>query len=131
MDHKRIIAVHHSCPVDIYFQSLYCCSPERCFIMFNFISACLDVLYVLVGSDPASFGLRSLHTLVGSLRVPVFSQKRHAGASHGNRDVALGVGVTAPDAGACASQDDRGHVDRSAAVLVALLPGRTGQASFA
>lgn len=80
--------------------------------------------------ERSGFGLGSLQTLVAVVAVPLLLQQRHTGAPHGDGDVDLGVGVTAADAGARSPQDDRGSVDRSAAVLVALLAVRADQAAF-
>lgn len=78
----------------------------------------------------SGFGLGSLQALVAPLAVPLLLQQRHTGAAHRDGDVDLGVGVATADAGAGSLEDDGGRVDRSAAVLVALLAVRPDQAAL-
>lgn len=78
----------------------------------------------------SSFGLSSLKAVVSFLTVSFLLHQRHTGASHGHRDVDLGVGVASTYTGASSPQDDGGSVDRSAAVLLAPLPVRPYQAAF-
>lgn len=76
------------------------------------------------------FGLCSLQALVAVLAVPLLLQQRHTGASHSDGDVDLNVRVAAAETGARSLQDDRGSIDRSAAVLVTLLTVRSDQAAL-
>lgn len=76
------------------------------------------------------FGLCSLQALVALLAAPPLLQQRHAGASHRDGHVDLRVRVAAAEAGARSLQDDGRSVDRSAAVLVALLPERSDQTAL-
>lgn len=78
----------------------------------------------------SGFGLSSLQALVALLAAPPLLQQRHAGASHRDGHVDLRVGVAAAEAGARSLQDDGRSVDRSAAVLVALLPERSDQTAL-
>lgn len=78
----------------------------------------------------SAFGPRSPQALVPVPAVPLLLQPRHAGASHRDGDVDLGVGVAAADAGARPPQDDGRRVDGSAAVLVALHPVRSDQTAL-
>lgn len=90
-------------------------------LLSHFLS-CRDELF--------SFGLCSRQALVALLVASLLLQQRHTGASHSDGDVALDVGVTAADTGARSPQDDGGRVDRSAAVLAALLTMRSDQAAL-
>lgn len=78
----------------------------------------------------SGFGLSSLQALVALLAAPPLLQQRHAGASHRDGHVDLRVRVAAAEAGARSLQDDGRSVDRSAAVLVALLPERSDQTAL-
>lgn len=75
-------------------------------------------------------GPRSLQAVVPSLPAPLLLHQRHAGAAHRDGDVNLGVRVPSSDAGTGSLQDDRRSVDRSAAVLLALLAGASEQTAL-
>lgn len=77
-----------------------------------------------------SFGPSSPRALVAAVAAPPLLQQRHTGASHRDGDVDLRVWVAASDAGAGSLQDDGRRVDRSAAVLVALLPVKAEQTAL-
>lgn len=75
-------------------------------------------------------GPRSLQAVVPSLPAALLLHQRHAGAAHRDGDVNLGVGVPSSHAGARPLQDDRRSVDRSAAVLLALLARASEQTAL-
>lgn len=80
---------------------------------------------------PPCFPACRVQPLQALLPVSFLLHQGSAGAPHSHRDVELGVGVASSHAGAGPLQDHRGSVDRSAAVLLALLPGRSKQAALA
>lgn len=84
----------------------------------------------LVPRETPGSGPRSLQAVVPPLPAPLLLHQRHAGAAHRDGDVNLGVGVASSDAGARSLQDDRRSVDRSAAVLLALLAGASEQTAL-
>lgn len=102
----------------------------RCSELIWSTRALLPSYFLPYRDELSAFGLCSLQALVAVLAVPLLLQQRHAGASHSDGDVELGVRVAAADAGAHPLQDDGGSVDRSAAVLVALLTVRSDQAAL-
>lgn len=93
-------------------------------------AALLPSSFLARRDDLPGFGLCSLQALVAVVAVALLLQQRHAGAPHGDGDVDLCVRVAAADTGAHPPQDDGRSVDRSAAVLVALLAVRPRQAAL-
>lgn len=93
-------------------------------------TALLSSHFLARRGELSGLGLRSLQALVAVVAVALLLQQRHAGAAHGDGHVDLRVRVAAADAGAHPLEDDGGSVDRSAAVLVALLAVRAAQAAL-